>query len=78
MNEDKLKSYRVGTTWGWEITDRIFIFGWTIPLRILGLFLWLFYVLMFVLSVSSHKLIQALTFFNLIKLYKIIDSYCTY
>ncbi len=21
-----------GTTWGWVINDRIFIFGWTIPL----------------------------------------------
>ncbi len=25
-------SYRFGTTWGW-VNDRIFIFGWTIPLR---------------------------------------------
>jgi len=25
-------SYRFGTTWGWENNDRIFIFGWTIPL----------------------------------------------
>ncbi len=26
-------SYRFGTTWGWENDDRIFIFGWTIPLN---------------------------------------------
>ncbi len=25
-------SYRFGTTWGWVNYDRIFIFGWTIPL----------------------------------------------
>ncbi len=25
-------SYRIGTTWGWVNDDRIFIFGWTIPL----------------------------------------------
>ncbi len=25
-------SYEFGTTWGWIINDRIFIFGWTIPL----------------------------------------------
>ncbi len=25
-------SYRLGTTWGWVNDDRIFIFGWTIPL----------------------------------------------
>ncbi len=26
------ESYEFGTTWGWVINDRIFIFGWTIPL----------------------------------------------
>ncbi len=26
-------SCRFGTTWGWVNDDRIFIFGWTIPLR---------------------------------------------
>ncbi len=26
-------SYSFGTTWGWVNDDRIFIFGWTIPLR---------------------------------------------
>ncbi len=28
-------SYRFGTTWGWVNDDRIFIFGWTIPLNFL-------------------------------------------
>ncbi len=28
-------SYRFGTTWGWVNDDRIFIFGWTIPLNCL-------------------------------------------
>jgi len=27
------KSYGIGTTWGWVITDWIYIFGWTNPLR---------------------------------------------
>ncbi len=27
------RSYRFGTRWGWVINDRIFIFGWTIPLN---------------------------------------------
>ncbi len=26
----------IGTTWGWVNDDRIFLFGWTIPLMILG------------------------------------------
>ncbi len=26
-------SYRFGTTWGWVNDDRIFSFGWTIPLK---------------------------------------------
>ncbi len=29
---EQLNSYRFGTTWGWVNDDRIFIFGWTIPL----------------------------------------------
>ncbi len=29
---EQRNSYRFGTTWGWENDDRIFIFGWTIPL----------------------------------------------
>ncbi len=32
-SEDEWMSYGFGTTWGWVINDRIFIFGWTIPLR---------------------------------------------
>ncbi len=31
-------SYRFGTTWGWVNDDRIFIFGWTIPLSRWGMF----------------------------------------
>ncbi len=30
----RTRCYRFGTTWGGIINDRIFIFGWTIPLRI--------------------------------------------
>ncbi len=36
-SEDGQRSYGSGTTWGWVINDRIFIFGWTIPL-ILGVY----------------------------------------
>ncbi len=32
-SEDERRSYAFGTTWGWVINDRIFIFGWTNPLR---------------------------------------------
>ncbi len=32
-SEDERRSYGFGTTWGWVINDRIFIFGWTILLR---------------------------------------------
>ncbi len=32
-SEDEQRSYEFGTTWGWVINDRIFIFRWTIPLR---------------------------------------------
>ncbi len=31
-SEDEQRHYGFGTTWGWVINDRIFIFGWTIPL----------------------------------------------
>ncbi len=31
--EDEWRSYRFGTTWGWVINDRIFIFGRTNPLK---------------------------------------------
>ncbi len=30
-SENEQRSYSFGTTWGWVINDRIFIFGWTIP-----------------------------------------------
>ncbi len=30
---EQRNSYRFETTWGWVNNDRIFIFGWTIPLR---------------------------------------------
>ncbi len=31
-SEDEWRSYGFRTTWAWVINDRIFIFGWTIPL----------------------------------------------
>ncbi len=31
-SENERRSYGLGTTWVWVINDRIFIFGWTIPL----------------------------------------------
>ncbi len=31
-SEDERRSYGFGMTWGWVINDRIFIFGWIIPL----------------------------------------------
>ncbi len=33
-SEDDRRSYWFGTTWGWVINDRIFLFGWIIPLII--------------------------------------------
>ncbi len=35
-SEDEQRSYGFGTTRGWVISDRIFIFGWTNPLMILS------------------------------------------
>ncbi len=32
-SEDERRSCGFGTTWGWVINDRIYIFGWTIPLK---------------------------------------------
>jgi len=32
-SEDEWRSYQFGTTWGWVINDRIFIFGWPTALR---------------------------------------------
>ncbi len=37
-SEDERRSYGFGTTWGWVINDRIFIFRWTIPLLSLNSF----------------------------------------
>ncbi len=37
---EQRNSYRFGTTWGWVNDDRIFIFGWTIPLSPLPLSFW--------------------------------------
>ncbi len=31
---EQRNSYRFGTTWGWVNNDRIFIFGWTVPLNV--------------------------------------------
>ncbi len=31
---EQRNSYRFGTTWGWVNDDRIFIFGWTVPLNV--------------------------------------------
>ncbi len=30
---EEKNSYRFGETWGWVNDDRLFIFGWTVPLR---------------------------------------------
>ncbi len=35
---EQRNAYRFGTTWGWVNDDRIFIFGWTIPLSSTGIF----------------------------------------
>ncbi len=32
-SKDERRSYGFGTTWGWVFNDRIFIFGWTKPLK---------------------------------------------
>ncbi len=32
-SEDERRSYGFGTTWGWVINDRLFIFRWTNPLN---------------------------------------------
>ncbi len=33
-SEDERRYYRCGTTWRWVVNDRIFIFVWTIPLKL--------------------------------------------
>ncbi len=37
---EQRNSYRFGTTWGWVNDDRIFIFGWTIPLTLIKISFW--------------------------------------
>ncbi len=37
---EKRHSYRFGTTWVWVNYDRIFIFGWTIPLNLVWKMVW--------------------------------------
>ncbi len=32
-SKDEWRSYWFRTTWGWVINDRMFMFGWTIPLK---------------------------------------------
>ncbi len=39
--EDEQRSHRFGMTQGWVINDRIFIFGWTIPLRYKLVTMWI-------------------------------------
>ncbi len=34
--EDERRSYRLGTTLWWVITERIYIFGWTVPLKVIS------------------------------------------
>ncbi len=38
---EQRNSYRFGTTWGWVNDDRIYIFGWTIPLTAVAEASWL-------------------------------------
>ncbi len=40
-SEDEQRSYGFGTTWGWVINDRIFIFGWSNLLTSMETFLWI-------------------------------------
>ncbi len=41
---EQTHSYRFGSTWGWVNDDRIFIFGWTVPLRLIWMWLVLVWV----------------------------------
>ncbi len=49
-------SYRFERTWGWVNDDRIFIFGWTVPLNI-WTHAWLYCILMFLLAGRSLLLV---------------------
>ncbi len=51
---EESKSYRCGTTWGWENDNRIFISGWTIPLTRWQM-LHKMYTSVSVLSISSQQ-----------------------
>ncbi len=42
-SKDEQRFYRFGTTWGWVINYNIFIFVWTIPLRLPADYLQVFY-----------------------------------
>ncbi len=55
--EDERRSYGFETTWGWVINDRIFIFGWTIPLT-LALEVWATAIVMFDLARTTNKRLQ--------------------
>jgi len=62
---EERNSYRFGTAWGWVNDDNIFIFGWTIPLR-MGHF-WLH--LLNSISWSSFKILKHIKKIN-VYLYK--------
>ncbi len=48
-------SYRFGTTWVWVNYDRIFIFGWTIPLNLVWKMVWAKACLVWWVSISAWK-----------------------
>ncbi len=48
--EDEQQSYGFGTTWGWVINDRIFIFGFTTPLSQVKIWLWLDELLVYIIA----------------------------
>ncbi len=61
---DQINSYRFGTTWGW-VNDKIFIFGWTIPLSICCeclYFTWVFKFQPTLTFTPLHILIKMYTF----------------
>ncbi len=50
-SEDERRSHGFRTTWGWIIYDRIFIFGWTIPL----IFIFFIYIIFFIAYFSTSN-----------------------
>ncbi len=48
---EQTHSYRFGSTWGWVNDDRIFIFGWTVPLRLI----WMWLVLVWTEFISGGQ-----------------------